>query len=846
MGLLTSKTGRRVTIAAVLVLLVFVFLPPNINGVRFRDSLAGSLSNALGRQVKIGQVKYRILPRPGFELYDLRVMDDPAFSAEPLINCGKVTADLRLTSLWQGRLEIANLKLSDDASPASLNLVYANGHWNLESLLFRVEQVPSAPTAKRRAEGRPRFPYIEATSGRINLKVGPEKKPFAITNTDFAFWLAAEDVWHIRLKGQPLRSDMSLSDTGQVRLEGDLRRSRELRDMPVRLDVSWDKAQLGQLTTLITGRDSGWRGGVNAGAQLTGTPANLHVTASADLTEFRRYNINRNQMPRLRTRCLGGYVHEVLDLKCDTPLDPGGLLITAKWTAATPSDYDLSLVATRVPLSMLTTAARHTWGTLAEDLTASGDLNAAFGFHSHAGKRDWHGTGMTSAFLLQSAASDKPFPVSPLRFHVGPVESPTAFVAHKKKAQPATPLGDSLTVDPFSVQLGPSTTLEVQASVDNKGYWIGGKGMVPLERLLMLGQVMGFKADLNNLTASAIVDLNLSSPWSSFTAPTLRGTAHLQNVAAWIPGIKDRLLLSEADAQISEVELVLAHITGQFEHAPVAFTGNVSKPWSCQPKPASCPLEFDLHSDSLKTQDLATLLGAGDKSWNLPFFSESAHIPDFRATGTLNVGQFTVAGVPLDKFAAKVEIGDRAMLISKINARLSNGALEGEWHADWTTSTPHFSVAGTANGVALDRMDSSDPDLAIVASWLSGRADMKYAFKFEGASPAEMANNATGKVEYVVNNGISRALALDGTKPLRFQSLQGVLELEKHALRVLPSKVKAENRIYEMSGTVSLADKQAKIRLTSGTSSWDVTGSLEKPQVVGPPPAAQTAAARSR
>src|SRR5260370_11703150 len=104
-------------------------------------------------------------------------MADPAFSAEPLLMCGKVTADLRLTSLWKGRLEIANLKLTDDALPPSLNLVHANGHWNVESLLLRVEQVPSAPTAKRRSEQRARFPYIAATGARTNLKFRPDKPP---------------------------------------------------------------------------------------------------------------------------------------------------------------------------------------------------------------------------------------------------------------------------------------------------------------------------------------------------------------------------------------------------------------------------------------------------------------------------------------------------------------------------------------------------------------------------------------------------------------------------------------------------------------------------------------------
>jgi len=42
-------------------------------------------------------------------------------------------------------------------------------------LLLRVEQVPTAPTAKRSAEQRTRFPYIEASAGRINIKIGPEK-----------------------------------------------------------------------------------------------------------------------------------------------------------------------------------------------------------------------------------------------------------------------------------------------------------------------------------------------------------------------------------------------------------------------------------------------------------------------------------------------------------------------------------------------------------------------------------------------------------------------------------------------------------------------------------------------
>src|SRR6476469_1278804 len=276
-ALIMSSTRKKIVAVVLVVLAMCIFLPPNINGARFRNRLASTLSAALGREVKVGSVKYRLFPRPGFDLYDFKVMDDPAFGAEPLLFCGKVTADVRLTSLWQGRLEIANLKLTDDVAPPSLNLVYSRDHWNLESLLLRVEQVPTAPTAKRSAEQRSRFPYIEASSGRINLKVGAEKTPFTVTNTDFAFWLASENVWHIRMEGRTVRTDMNLDDTGEIRMEGDLRRSSSLHDMPLKIDVAWDKAQLGQFSSLVAGQDRGWRGAINASLQLSGTPANLHI-----------------------------------------------------------------------------------------------------------------------------------------------------------------------------------------------------------------------------------------------------------------------------------------------------------------------------------------------------------------------------------------------------------------------------------------------------------------------------------------------------------------------------------------------------------------------------------------
>src|SRR5262249_30271068 len=97
-----------------------------------------------------------------------------------------------------------------------------------------------------------------------------------------------------------------------------------------------------------------------------------------------------------------------------------------------------------------------------------------------------------------------------------------------------------------------------------------------------------------------------------------------------------------------------------------------------------------------------------------------------------------------------------------------------------------------------------------------------------------------------VANGTSRTLSLESPKLFRFQSLQGALELDKQTLRVLPSKFRAENRIYEVSGTVNLADNQAKLRVSNGGSRWDFTCDWSKPQISSQPLTAQTTPAHKQ
>jgi len=840
---MSRSSRKKIILALILALALGIFLPPNINGTRFSKQLAATLSTAVGRQVKIGQVKFRLLPRPGFDLYDFEVVDDPRFNAEPLLLCGEVTADLRLTSLWQGRLEIANLKLKNatDRTPPSLNLVYYDGHWNLESLLVRAEQVATAPTARKRAEQRPRFPYIEADAGRINLKFGPEKKPYALTNTDFALWLAAEDHWHVRLEGQPVRTDMNLRDIGTIKIEGDLKRSSDLRQTPVKLQLEWRNGQLGQLSSLVLGHDKGWRGGLDLSIQLFGSLADMHIAADAGIEDLRRYDIDRRGMLPLHPHCLGEYMQGMLDFNCDVPISTGTVRVNARRDANAPQDYTLSVAARRVPLSAITTFLLHAKRTIPDDLTASGELDADFAFENHA----WRGRGTTSPFVLRSAVAAQPIEVSAISFHAGEVEQ--AIPLSRKKKRNLTPVPPSqpasLTVDPFTIQLdgvGSGAPVHAQASFTTTGYLIEARGAATLEQLLGLGRVSGFRSRITNISGSTDFDLNVNGVWANFAPAQPGGTAHLRNIVATVPGIKQRLLLT-SDAHLTDAAIILSDITARFEHLPLEVKGSVSAPVNCQ-SGALCSMQFDLHADAFSTTELASLLGLDQRNWRLPFLSGSADkLPDFRASGTLQIETLELGRLGMENVTAHLELADRTLLISRLNSRAAGGSIQGDWRVDWSTLPVRYSGAGTLTALALDRLG-----LPRLATWVNGKTNMKYAVNFSGLSSADMLQSATGKAEFLVINGASQAVALESSKPLHFQSLQGACELNRQILSFTQSKVKAENRIYDISGSVSLADKQAKLKIGNSANQWEITGALDNPNVVAQRLTAQQAATHAQ
>jgi AsmA protein len=343
---------RRIAIllTLVLILLVLNFLPPLLNVSRFQRRIASNIGASIGRPVHFDRVALSMLPLPGVTLTNFVVDEDPAFGYEPILRAGEVRATLRISSLWRRRIEFSKISLSagDAGIAPNVNLVHtADGRWNLEPFLLQAARIHAAPTAQRYAGPAPRFPYIEATGARVDLKLDrngvPDKTPFSLTDADFALWLPEPHQWHLRLEARPIRTDTAPPDAGTVRIEGTLgapdTSASSLADLPIDLHGDWRDAQLGGLSRLLLARDAGLRGGLTLEAAALGTIGRNTVTANLRVANARRADFVPAHPLSLETGCTAlasDSFHSFSAIDC-------------RWPPAGSSDLSILILYAAVP-----------------------------------------------------------------------------------------------------------------------------------------------------------------------------------------------------------------------------------------------------------------------------------------------------------------------------------------------------------------------------------------------------------------------------------------------------------------------------------------------------------------
>lgn len=829
-------------------MLLLFFLRPGAS--HFKAKIAASIGGALARQVEIGTVHIRLLPQPGFDLENLVVYDDPAFSAEPMLRAPEVTAVLRLTSLARGRIEIARLDLTEP----SLNLMRReNGRWNVEALLERSSRTPLAPTAKSKSEPRPGFPYIEGTAGRINFKIGQEKKPYALTNADFALWQDSENIWGVRLQAQPTRVDVNLTDTGLFLLDGTWQRATSLRETPLQFSLEWKGPQLGQLSKFFTGADKGWRGELVFDATLHGTPAQLQVSTDASVQDFRRYDIPTGEPLRLIAHCDARFssvdriLHEAL---CSAPVRDGMVTLNGDVGLLGGRTYFMTLAAEHVPVSAMAALARHAKRDLPADLTATGRLDGSFTFDENGASGDtgqFEGRGEISNLHLLAPSIQAELVATriPLLLSSGSARENFSVKANSALRAPAQP---HLEFGPFAVALGRPTPSTARGSITKTGYYASLVGEAGVAHVLRLARLLGLPSPRATAEGTAQMDLQIAGSWlrweagapSGFLPPVVTGTAQLQNVRAEMRGLNAPIEISSAHIQLSPDGIWVDKFIATA--AQTRWSGSLALPRGCG-TPGTCVVRFNLNADAIAIGELGRWLNPrpSRQPWYRMLSSAPQAQPSFlaslRANGRVLANHLLIHDLVADHVSTALELDSGRLRISDLRADFLGGKHHGDWRADFTAKPPHYAGSGTLTGVSMGQLADAMHD-----GWVAGTASGTYQLAASGLAASEFWSSAEGTLQFDLHDGMLPHISLaNDAGPLQVDRFTGQMRLREGEIDIKDSKLTSRGAAYGVSGTVSFGrdldldltrepEPRLDLRLLASPS-YKINGTLEEPQV---------------
>ncbi len=836
-------------------LLIAFLVPPLVSISRYKNRITQLMAVSLGRPVRLSSVELRLLPRPGFVLTDLTVAEDPAYGAEPLLHANTVTADIRLLSLWRGKMEISTISVDE----ASLNLVRTqDGRWNLDPI-FRNAAAQSGTTGGTGVQGGTPLPYLEATNSRINIKKGLEKLPFSLLDADVSFWQDSPGDWRVRLRGQPARTDVSLdlADTGIVRLEARLHHAPELRQMPIHLDMEWREAQLGQLSRLILGSDPGWRGDLTAELHLDGTAAAAQVKTRLRATSVHRAEFAPADTLDFDANC--GFVYHysgrsLEGLTCDSPLGNGHIRVAGDL----PEDGQpkLTVELQRISAQAGLDALRTMRSGLPDGLQAKGTVTGKLAYDGQNAEptvqkpeprhaRPGSLRGAKTAPAVQSALTGG-LAVEGFELSGGGLSRPIQIPRFSLEPAPAAAGTPQAIATSVNLPAGAPSPLAVTLRFAVSGYQVGVHGAASLPRMRELAHVAGI-ADTGLLDAlagdPATLDLNAEGPWlpvqenafghaaapgpavPATAAPLppdngadrLTGTIVFRN-ANWKGDVlASPVLVSQATLHLGGNELRWDPVA--FVYGPLKGTASVQVPLACETD-ESCPPHLDVHFSELDAAILqSALLGARKPdtllSTLLARISPSQGTLWPRLEATLAADSLILGPVTLHSADAAVQVLPTQANLTHLNAAL----LGGQVHISGTIADPEkpvYTLAGDFEKVSPPALCQL---LALRCS--GGLVHGSGKLTLAGFSASDLSASAKGTLHYEWNRGDVRGHAGAGSSPLpaalaRFDLWTGDAAIANGEIKLAQNQVQQGTRKAAVDASIPLATPLKVVFAASG------------------------------
>jgi AsmA protein len=177
-----KRIARVLGITLGLLIVVLVSLPFLINANQFRPMLESKLSQGLGREVKLGDLKFSVLSG-GVTASDLSIADHPDFSKTPFVRAKSLTVSAELWPfIFSRKLHVTGLTIDQ---PEIVLLQSAPGQWNFSNLGAQSPPV-TADAVPASSKLDLSVQLIKVSGGRLSVgRINSHTKPLVLDKVDF-------------------------------------------------------------------------------------------------------------------------------------------------------------------------------------------------------------------------------------------------------------------------------------------------------------------------------------------------------------------------------------------------------------------------------------------------------------------------------------------------------------------------------------------------------------------------------------------------------------------------------------------------------------------------------------
>ncbi len=205
---------RVLGVLVALLLVAALSLPFLISANQFKPVLQSKLSQALGRQVAIGDLHLSILS--GAVAADrLEIAEDKNFGSAPFVQAKSLKVGVELWPLiFSKKLNVTGLTIDQ---PQVALLQSPSGKWNYSSLGTKAAEATSPPASDNSGEENLDLTVklISITGGRFSIgKIGPRQKPMVLENVNVTVRDFSPSVEF------PFALDATMAGGGDIKLTG--------------------------------------------------------------------------------------------------------------------------------------------------------------------------------------------------------------------------------------------------------------------------------------------------------------------------------------------------------------------------------------------------------------------------------------------------------------------------------------------------------------------------------------------------------------------------------------------------------------------------------------------------